>query len=905
MNLTDYQSTGVFVVHEPEYVINNHSLSVVCHYSVGKADDADTSNSLSFTETFEFVFPETTFNSPFESVRDSDELAAAVRHVAIAAAPSYYKATVAPTVTIDFSTSTSTNEWARSLFDQGLREFRFSNNLDLERKVDLSCTSIKPAHEKLLKNEKNSDKISKCLVPIGGGKDSITTLEVLSRTDVKVLGFSVGVFDSITKTANVAGIDLVRVTRTIDPQLFDLNKAGAPNGHVPVTAITSSLAVVAAVCVGADSVAMSNEKSADEPTRVVGGIDVNHQWSKSYEAEVLLRNSLNSSGIGINYFSLLRPLSEYYIFSIFAQLDQFHDVFTSCNRVFTIDKEKRASSWCGDCDKCRFVFVALCAFRDVEYVSSIFSKNLFDDESQTQGFLDLIAVNAKPFECVGTIKESRIFIRKALRQDAVIHSVVGQQLVETITGLSTLDDKTHDEEHSELLPANVSQALMDVLDSRYRDFVRSYIGSQHVGVVGLGRDTAAMIRFLDRNQSVESIDVYLPEHNDVSEQEFHSILTKNNVENVSVAINAVSSTKELKKHSVVFVSPGISRYDDDIAALGNAITTPLFAWFQINHQFFPTKTFIGVTGTKGKSTTASMIHHVLDSSIIVGNLGIPAGDTGIVELYDKNFVILEVSSFQGSYFTESPDVVVVTSLFDCHIDWHRTPENYRRDKLNLALHSPAEIVASDTIDNFAPLLRNIRKENDLGNGVDVISLVPSAGLSLLERNHALVREVVTVVLPAFQGQPLEKKLASFEELKYRQEHIASKNGVLYISDVLSSAPLAALNAIDDFLLRFPNARIFLLCGGAHRDVDLDEMADGLNARGERVFIISLPETGHMIEDRLTNFHHSKELADGVAHAAAHARPGDIVLLAPGAPSFHRYENYTKLAEHFEQLVGAL
>src|SRR5690606_5715980 len=116
----------------------------------------------------------------------------------------------------------------------------------------------------------------------------------------------------------------IKVERKIDQKLFDLNSSGAPNGHVPVTALTSMLANIAALAVGFDAVAMSNESSADEPTRIIKGEPVNHQWSKSTQAEKLLRNALDSLRARIQYFSALRSLSEFQIFEIFSTLDQYH-----------------------------------------------------------------------------------------------------------------------------------------------------------------------------------------------------------------------------------------------------------------------------------------------------------------------------------------------------------------------------------------------------------------------------------------------------------------------------------------------------------------------------------------------------------------------------------------------------
>ncbi|HMS24429.1 MAG TPA: Mur ligase family protein, partial [Acidimicrobiia bacterium] len=861
------QGEGTFLIHQPTYEKKEHSLTLTCTFE-SQQTGGDTHF---FTETYEFTFP--------DSIRldevDPNQVNAIARLVAVSAAPSYYKATVLPLVVLDFPVSTEIKEWMRALFDQGLREFRYRNGFDLTKEVDLSSLNINDTSVKNLKTTNDLQTRSKYLVPIGGGKDSATTLHILSRSGADVVGFSIGDFDSINETARVAGIELVRVARSIDPLLFELNARGAPNGHVPVTAITSTLACIAALGIGADAVVMSNERSADEPTRVVADIEVNHQWSKSWEAEKLLRSALDSSGCGIEYFSLLRSLSEYEIFSIFSHCDEFHTVFTSCNRTFRIDETQRASTWCADCDKCRFVFLGLSAFRGVTYASNIFGVNMFDDESQKQGFLDLLGMSdTKPFECVGTVRESRMLVRNALKWDAAADSVVGKTFADVLVEVNTLDEKIPVISFGDFVPEDLQKNIVEIQVEQYKEHLKAHLSDQTIGVMGLGRDTSAMIRFLDSVGYAQPIQVFQPSEEVLTEEDFREEREKAGLENISIDLTLTREIADLNA-DIVFVSPGISRYSPEVQSLGDRATTPLAWWLSYNKEHFPSKCFIGVTGTKGKSTTASMLGHVLDRSIVAGNLGHAVGEISVNELLAADYIVLEVSSYQASYVTTSPDVVAVTSLFDCHIDWHRTPENYRKDKLNLALQGPSEIVASDTIDDFAPMLIDIRKEHGFVDHVDVITFIASSERSLLERNHDMVRAIAELVAPHMPEEEITEKLATFTQLKHRQEIIATKNGVVYVSDVLCTAPLAVLMAVDDFSLRYPNATIYLLCGGADRHDQLDPLIEGLNARKDRVTAITLPQTGHMMEGKLENAHHCDELSEAVLYVASVAKSGDV------------------------------
>ena len=703
----------------------------------------------------------------------------------------------------------------------------------------------------------------------------------------------------------MSGVNVVRVTRKLDSRLIELNARGFPNGHVPVTALVSSLAIVAGVVLNAGKVVMSNESSADEPTRVRDGYEVNHQWSKSKQAEDLMRAAISSTGIRVDYFSALRNLSEFEIFSLFSSFDLYHPAITSCNSVFKIDESKRNQNWCGDCDKCRFVFLGLSAFLGPNKSADIIGSNLFESETQSNGFKDLLGIgDAKPFECVGTTRESRILFRKCMGQLSVSESIVGKSLSNLFETFNELDEKILKPRYQRTVANKFEDVIENIQTELYKKRLHAQLETRSIGLMGIGRDTSSILRLLSVDGGISEFKVFLPDSTNINEEDFVQVLTANALESFKNQISVVGKLEDLDS-DYVFVSPGISKYSDEVISLGDRATTPLAWWLEHNKKYFPDKCFIGVTGTKGKSTTASLLGHVLPNSIVAGNLGFAVGNISIKDLFSYDYIILEVSSFQASYVRKSPDVVAITALFDCHIDWHRTPERYRIDKLNLALHGCSEVVVSDTIVDFAPLLAEIRSVQGANNKTDVITLVPSVGRSLLQRNQEVVRAVVGLVCPELSDRDIDDKFDSFAELKHRQEIVATKNGVFYISDVLSTAPGAVLTAVDDFILRYPKSNVFLLLGGAEREVDQSELIHGLNSRRDKVRTLCLPETGHMVEAELENSVYCDDLADGVKLAAQRAQAGDIVLLAPGAPSFHKYANYEELAAHFSRIVDAL
>jgi hypothetical protein len=242
---------------------------------------------------------------------------------------------------------------------------------------------------------------------VGGGKDSAVAIETMRRSGCELALFSVGDAPAISRTAAVAELPRLIAHRRLDRGLGELNRAGALNGHVPITAIVSCVALLTAALNGFDAVAMANERSASSGNLVWDGVEINHQYSKSLDAERLLRAAVAELAPGLELFSILRPASELAIARAFARLDRYHAAFMSCNAVFRLDPALRASSWCGECPKCRFVFLILAPFSEPARLREVFGRDLLEQEDQFDGFALLTATGGeKPFECVGEEQES-------------------------------------------------------------------------------------------------------------------------------------------------------------------------------------------------------------------------------------------------------------------------------------------------------------------------------------------------------------------------------------------------------------------------------------------------------------------------------------------------------------------
>lgn len=318
---------------------------------------------------------------------------------------SYYKAGLA--IRIDTCESKLDGVLAgflNELYVQGLGEFAYVNQLDLSGLINFKANIDKspPAVE--------LDLPERALVAMGGGKDSLVCLQMLKGAGIEVQPACVGGSKLIAATAKAAGLPLIRIQRELSPVLIEMNTDGAWNGHVPVTAINSAILLCAGLLYGYRYVVFANESSANEATLKDGqGREINHQYSKSFAFEKAFRQVIEQRiSAGIEYFSLLRPFSEIAITRRFSAMTEFHAVFSSCNRNFHLDGSHIEGRWCQDCPKCRFAALALAPFLSPQQLMSIQAADLLDQENQLQGFKALCGLGEdKPFECVGSIAESR------------------------------------------------------------------------------------------------------------------------------------------------------------------------------------------------------------------------------------------------------------------------------------------------------------------------------------------------------------------------------------------------------------------------------------------------------------------------------------------------------------------
>ena len=361
---------------------------------------------------FEFI-EEINFNPNNLKLRELNDkkkqaLNLAFTYLHLVAGISYYKLFLPEK--IDVKTIKLSKEQANffdTIYFKGLGEFACRNNLNLNDKIHF------PYFENVENKGININLSNDIIVPIGGGKDSVVSLEILKKLkNQKLYTFSVNTAKPIQDCCNLSNCENILVNRKISPLLIEINKDlakyNAYNGHVPISAIIAFISVCAGIIYNCSATAISNERSANIGNTIHNGVEVNHQWSKSFEAEKMIHDFIiNYITPQFNYFSLLRPMSELQIAENFVKINKYKNVFASCNKNFKIVKNQEPQRWCCDCDKCRFVFLIFAPFFSKQEMLEIFGENLLNNEKHLDGYLELCGLSKyKPFECVGEVEES-------------------------------------------------------------------------------------------------------------------------------------------------------------------------------------------------------------------------------------------------------------------------------------------------------------------------------------------------------------------------------------------------------------------------------------------------------------------------------------------------------------------
>ena len=439
----------------------------------------------------------------------------------------------------------------------------------------------------------------------------------------------------------------------------------------------------------------------------------------------------------------------------------------------------------------------------------------------------------------------------------------------------------------------------------------SELEGKTIGVWGVGRETRSFARHAAAKlRNARLVLVVLEERGEV--------VNGPGLEDARI-VGPDRAVEELAGCDVLVRSPGVSIHKPALRALarrGLTITTGTGLWLAERAG----ERVIGVTGTKGKSTTATLIAHlsaVDRPTLLAGNIGRPALD--LLDESVSDWVVLELSSYQIADLSWGPQVAVITNLFKEHVDWHGTEEMYRQEKLRI-FALPGVEAAAYPFGNpeIAAAVASCGRRVGFGgpDGWRVVDggvsdgqdrLVPSTAFSLRGVHNA---ENLCAALSALEAAglpqpPLPESLLGVRPLPHRLETVHRRDGVEWVDDSISTTPessLAALAAFDD-------RPVVLIAGGLDRGQDYGELARVATAR--EVALVTLPDTGASLAAEAlraglapARIVQAADLAEAVSAARRLAGPTSVVLLSPAAPSYNSYRNFEERGEHFAALAAA-
>lgn len=689
-------------------------------------------------------------------------------------------------------------DFFNTVYKKGLGEFFYKNKLDpkISPKFPFSTTTRY--------NATTLQRYNRSLVGIGGGKDSIVSAELLKEAGHDFTSFHVQtgkpsqIVDNVIKAI---GAPEMKIQRHLDWQVHQPHQY---NGHIPVSAIYAFLGIFSCILYGYDYFIVSNEHSSNfgnlkylPAGRQVKALEINHQWSKSFEFEKLFGDYIkNFISPNVKYFSLLRPFYEIRIVKMFAKYPQYFRLFSSCNRNFAIKGAEHGGLWCNQCAKCVFAWAMLSASLPKKKVVGIFGKDLSKEKSLKPLFKDIAGKGSmKPFDCVGTFEE----VQEALKI----------------------------KKHPEVWETNSQNNIPEEF---------KFLGMETVSIVRQeGIEGAATKQFLKK---------FYPKL---------KVVTKN--------------------ADITIKTPGVNKNQ-----ITGYYTTPTNIFFG---ALKGKNMIIGVTGSKGKSTTTSLIYHILKTAgkrvEIMGNIGIPMIERLIKPISKDTIFVLELSSFQLDDIKFSPDIAVITNLFPEHMDFHGSLKNYYEAKKNIFKF---QTQGEHLVDR--PKARQTYETSLLG-----------------EHNQNNIQAAVEVAeILEIPQEKIMKAVKSFTGLPHRMELVGEYKGIRFYDDAISTTPDSTIMAIK----ALKNVDTIFL-GGQDRGYDFKELEKVIRQHKVQNIVL-FPDSGAKIlrTTKGLNILKTKKMEEAVKFAYKHTKEGSVCLLSCASPSYSLWKNFEVKGDEFKKCV---
>ncbi len=759
---------------------------------------------------------------------------------------SYYKLYCPKKIKLNIEISKEQADFWNEVYTKGLGEFFYCNKIDFRNLINF------PYDKKIKAQSYQIKRKGRFLLGIGGGKDSIVAGEILKGMEVDFSGLVIETGERNMITENITkllGTKSILIERRLDPEIFKEHE-GAYNGHIPISAVFAFLGYLSAVVYDYSAFVVANEKSSDFGNIKYLGGEINHQWSKSSEFEELFQNySRNFLSPDIRYFSILRPLYEIRIVQEFLRYKKYFLIFTSCNRNFRVEKERPESLWCAECPKCAFMFLLFSAFLGEKELVSIFGQNLFDKKELLETFRDILGIGKmKPFDCVGTFEEARaaLFMAKDKFEDTFILKSVLPKI------------KFKEKEIEKVFKFNAANNLPE-------KFLLAV--AEKILILGYGKEGKVTEKYLRGIFPAKEISI--ADEN----------ISKDYLENQG-------------SYDLAIKTPGIKK---ELVMIPYTTATNIF--------FSQTKNLIiGVTGSKGKSTTASLIYEILKAAgkkvALLGNIGNPMLEMLLKKNDPKEIYVVELSSYQLDDIKYSPYIAVVTNLFPEHMNYHGSVEKYYVAKKNIIKYQDASdcFIYNGKNQEMKKWLKESRGINIPFNDININGIkIPLKGEHNAENVKAALKVAEILKIPKTISK---KAIENFKALPHRLEFVGEYQGIKFYDDAISTAPESTIMAIRSI----PNISTIFL-GGEDRGYDFSSLEKEIR-RNKIKNIVLFPESGRRIfkSKKGLNILETKDMEEAVKFAYQNTEKGKVCLLSTASPSYGVWKNFEEKGSEFQKLV---
>lgn len=801
----------------------------------------------------------------------------------------YYKAYCPKKIIIKSGAlSKAEAEFWNKLYTKGLGEFFYRNKIDYRGLINFP-------YQKNKKTQAISIKLSnKVLLPWGGGKDSCVSAELLKELGHDFTLITLRDSDIQRETAKITGKNRIINGRTIDPALIELNITGVYNGHIPISAIYSWTTVLTAALYNYRHIIYSNEASANFGNVKYLGSEINHQYSKSLEFENDFREYLkNFVSSDINHFSSLRQFSDLKISHLFSKYPQYFPVFSSCNRNFSITKNS-SSRWCGECPKCLFTFSQLAAYIERPKLINIFGQNLFAKKELLPLFQELWGEKRfKPFDCVGTPTEVRAAllltsVKPAWREDYII-KYFQRNIASKISKPENIITTALKNKSEHNIPANFRSTLILGYGLEGK-FAYSYLRHKYPDF---------KFALADKNPIA------------ISDKKIKVISGKNYLD----AVN---------DYEVIIKSPGISDLEPELMrakAEGREITSITNMFLSV----YGAQT-IGVTGTKGKSTTASLIYEILKTAgknvYLIGNIGFDPLEHLTAKFDANKIFVYELSSYQLASAVHSPHVSVFINIFPDHLPYHQGFNNYFKAKTNIsnfqkkndvliynseypAINKLAKSSKAKTLSYLNKC--SVRSESIYYQTEKIIAL---REINLLGNHN--IKNIMAAICVARQykiaNKDIERALAKFVNLEHRLQFVGKFKDISFYDDAISTTPESTLVALDVFKEKIGT----IILGGEDRGYKFSALAKRLAELKVANFVF-FPNSGAAIAKEIKIAYQNKKLAlpktlftknmdEAIKFSYKNTQPGYVCLLSTASPSYSLFKDFKEKGNLFQAAI---